>query len=321
MGPILVFLAKRLLLLIPILLGASLVVFLLVHLAPGDEVTSLLGPLSTPEARDELRHHLGLDQPLPVQYGVWLWNTLHLDFGSSIGKHQPVIELVWQALQNTLILAAASSVFAVLVGFLLGTIAAVRQFSRVDRAAMGAAVLLAAIPSYWFGIVLVAVLSLRFHLFPSGGMQNIVEDGGLPDLLWHLVLPVIAAGAVPAGIIARTVRSSLLEVSRQDFVLALRASGLSEAAILRRHVLRNAMPPIVNMIGLQVGYLLSGVIFVEVVFSWPGIGRLVFQAIGERDLPVILGVVMLVSVTFVLINLSVDLLHLVLDPRLRREAA
>jgi peptide/nickel transport system permease protein len=152
-------------------------------------------------------------------------------------------------------------------------------------------------------------------------MQNVVEDGGLPDLLWHLVLPVIAAGAVPAGIIARTVRSSLLEISRQDFVLALRASGMPEAAILRRHVLRNAMPPIVNMIGLQVGYLLSGVIFVEVVFSWPGIGRLVFEAIGQRDLPVILGAVMLVSVTFVLINLTVDLLHLVLDPRLRRETA
>jgi peptide/nickel transport system permease protein len=321
MGSILVFVAKRLLLLIPILLGASIVVFMLVHLAPGDEATSLLGPLATPRARDELRHHLGLDQPLPLQYGVWLWNTLHLDFGNSIGKHQPVTDLVWQALRNTLILAAASSLFAVAVGFALGTAAAVRQFSRTDRLAMGGAVLLAAIPSYWFGIVLVVLFSLELHMFPSGGMQNVVEDGGLPDLLWHLVLPVIAAGAVPAGIIARTVRSSILEISRQDFVLALRASGMPEAAILRRHVLRNAMPPIVNMIGLQVGYLLSGVIFVEVVFSWPGIGRLVFEAIGQRDLPVILGAVMLVSVTFVLINLTVDLLHLVLDPRLRRETA
>jgi peptide/nickel transport system permease protein len=321
MTPILVFAAKRLALLVPILIGASMVVFLLVHLAPGDEATVLLGPLATPAARDELATHLGLDRPLPVQYGVWLWNTIHLDFGMSISRHQPVAELVGDALRNTLVLAAAASVFAIVVGFALGTLAATRQFSRTDRLAMGGAVLLTAIPSYWLGIMLVVLFSIQLHVFPSGGMQNVVEDGGLPDLLWHLALPVVAAGAVPAGIIARTVRSSLLEVTRQDFVLALRANGLSEAAIMRRHVLRNAMPPIVNMVGLQVGYLLSGVIFVEVVFSWPGIGRLVFQAIGNRDLPVILGAVMVVSVTFVLINLAVDVLHLVLDPRVRAEAA
>lgn len=320
MGPILVFVAKRLLLLVPILLGASVVVFLLVHLAPGDQATMLLGPLATPKARDELTRHLGLDQPLPIQYGVWLWNTVHLDFGMSISKHQPVARLVADALKNTLMLAGGASVFAIVVGFGLGTLAAARQFSRTDRLAMGGAVLLAAIPSYWLGIMLVVVFSIQLHLFPSGGMQNVIEEGGLPDLLWHLALPVVAAGAVPAGIIARTVRSSLLEVARQDFVLALRASGLSERAIMRGHVLRNALPPIVNMIGLQVGYLLSGVIFVEVVFSWPGVGRLVFQSIGDRDLPVILGVVIVVSVTFVLINLAVDVLHLVLDPRLRSEA-
>jgi peptide/nickel transport system permease protein len=195
----------------------------LVHLAPGDEATVLLGPLATPHARDELNHHLGLDKPLPIQYAVWLWNTLHFDFGMSINKHQPVAALVSESLKNTLILAGASSVFAIVVGFVLGTVAAARQFSRVDRLAMGGAVLLAAVPSYWLGIMLVVVFSIQLHLFPSGGMQNYIQEGGLPDLLWHLVLPVIAAGAVPAGIIARTVRSSLLEVARQDFVLALRA--------------------------------------------------------------------------------------------------
>jgi ABC-type dipeptide/oligopeptide/nickel transport system permease component len=321
MGPLLAFVVKRLLLLVPILLGASIVVFLLVHLAPGDEATVLLGPLATPQARDELNHHLGLDKPLPFQYGIWLWNTVHLDFGRSISKHQPVADLVREALKNTLILAGASSAFAVIVGFALGMVAAARQFTRTDRLAMGGAVFLAAVPSYWLGIILVVVFSIQLHLFPSGGMQNYIEDQGLPDLLWHLVLPVIAAGAVPAGIIARTVRSSLLEVARQDFVLALRASGLSEGTIMRRHVLRNALPPIINMIGLQVGYLLSGVIFVEVVFSWPGIGRLVFEGIGGRDLPVILGSVMVVSVTFVLINLAVDVLHIVIDPRLSTQSA
>lgn len=321
MGVIAAFVAKRLLLLVPILLGASIVVFLLVHLAPGDEATTLLGPLATPLARDELRHHLGLDQPLPVQYGIWLWNSLHLDFGISINKHQPVATLIIEALKNTLILASASAVFSVVVGFGLGAVAATNQFKLADRVAMGLAVFLAATPSYWLGITLVVVFSIQLHLFPSGGMQNYIEPGGIPDLLWHLFLPVIAAGAVPAGIIARTVRSSLLEVSRLDFVLALRSSGLPERAILWGHVLRNALPPIVNMIGLQVGYLLSGVIFVEVVFSWPGIGRLVFEAIGDRDLPVVLGAVMVVSVTFVLINLIVDVIHITIDPRLRAEVA
>jgi len=321
MGLIAAFVAKRLLLLVPILLGASIVVFLLVHLAPGDEATTLLGPLATPLARDELRHHLGLDQSLPVQYGIWLWNSLHLDFGMSINRHQPVAALIIEALKNTLILASASAVFAVVVGFALGVVAATNQFKLPDRLAMGLAVFLAATPSYWLGITLVVVFSIQLHLFPSGGMQNYIEPGGVPDVLWHLVLPVIAAGAVPAGIIARTVRSSLLEVSRLDFVLALRSTGLPERAILWGHVLRNALPPIVNMIGLQVGYLLSGVIFVEVVFSWPGIGRLVFEAIGDRDLPVVLGAVMLVSFTFVLINLIVDVTHIAIDPRLRAEVA
>ena len=321
MGLIAAFVARRLLLLVPILLGASIVVFMLVHLAPGDEATTLLGPLATPQAREELRHHLGLDQPLPVQYAVWLWNTVHFDFGMSITKHQAVAALITEALKNTLILAGASAIFAVVVGFGLGVIAATNQFKLPDRIAMGFAVFLAATPSYWLGIALVIVFSIQLRVLPSGGMENYIEPGGFPDLLWHLVLPVIAAGAVPAGIIARTVRSSLLEIARLDFVVALRSSGLTESAILWRHILRNALPPIVNMVGLQVGYLLSGVIFVEVVFSWPGIGRLVFEAIGERDLPVVLGVVMLVSVTFVLINLLVDIVHLAIDPRLRAEAA
>src|SRR5207245_5393447 len=204
----------------------SSVLFLLVHPAPGDDATTLLGPLATPLARDELRHHLGLDQSLPVQYGIWLWNSLHLDFGMSINRHQPVAALIIEALKNTLILASASAVFAVVVGFALGVVAATNQFKLPDRLAMGLAVFLAATPSYWLGLTLVVVFSIQLHLFPSGGMQNYIEPGGVPDVLWHLVLPVIAAGAVPAGIIARTVRSSLLEVSRLDFVLALRSTGL-----------------------------------------------------------------------------------------------
>src|SRR5262249_26998372 len=157
---------KRLLLLVPILLGASVVVFALVHLAPGDEATSLLGPLATPQARDELRRHLGLDQPLPLQYAIWLWHSLHLDFGMSINKHQSVVDLLTQALNNPLILPTASAVFAMVVGFALGTLAATRQFTRTDRAAMGVAVLLAAIPSYWLGIMLVVLFSIQLHLFP-----------------------------------------------------------------------------------------------------------------------------------------------------------
>jgi len=311
------YVARRLLLLVPVLLGASIVVFVLIHLIPGDPTTSLLGPNASNAQRAVLRHDLGLDRPLPVQYGEWLWQTLHLNLGTSIALHQPVFSLIWGAFEHTLLLAAMAALLANVAGLFLGIVAATRQFGLPDRAAMAVAALATSVPSYWLGLLLVAGLALRFQLFPTGGMQSVIAGGSPGDVLWHLVLPAAAAPAAPAGIVARRVRASILEVSRLDFVQALRARGFGEATITGRHVLRNALPAILTVMGLQAGYLLGGVAFVEVVFSWPGIGNLLFLSIGQRDFPVILGIVLLVSFVFVILNLAVDVMHAALDPRVR----
>lgn len=312
---------RRILLLVPVLLGATIVVFALIHLIPGDPAASLLGPNSTDAQRAALRHDLGLDAPLPAQYANWLWHMVHLDLGESIARQQPVSSIVWEAFQHTLLLAAMATLFANVTGLFLGIVAATRQFGLADRASMAAAALGTAIPSYWLGLILVALLALKVQLFPTGGMTSAIDGGSPGDILWHLTLPAIAAGAAPAGIVARTVRASVLEVLRLDFVQAMRARGLPERAILVRHILPNSFPAIVTVMGLQAGYLIGGVAFVEVVFSWPGIGNLLFLSIGQRDYPVILGVMLFVSVIFVLLNLAVDLIHAAMDPRVRTSLA
>jgi peptide/nickel transport system permease protein len=308
---------RRIVLLVPVLLGATVVVFALIHLIPGDPAGALLGPNSSEASRAALRHELGLDQALPIQYAKWLWLVLHLDLGTSIARRQPVASIVWDAFQHTLVLAAMAALLANVVGLFLGIIAATRQFGLADRAAMAVAAFGTAIPSYWLGLILVVGLALKVQIFPTGGMISAIDGGSPTDVLWHLVLPAVAAGAAPAGIVARTVRASVLEVLRLDFVQALRARGLSERTILYRHIVPNALPAILTVMGLQAGYLLGGVAFVEVVFSWPGIGNLLFLSIGQRDYPVILGVMLFVSVAFVVLNLAVDLMHAALDPRVR----
>jgi len=307
----------RLVLLVPVLIGVTIVVFVLIHLIPGDPTISLLGENASNAQRAALRRALGLDQPLPVQYAKWLWQTVQLNLGTSITQQRPVLTLVWQAFLNTLLLASAAALIAAVVGLVLGITAALRQSHPTDRASMGIAALATSIPSYWLGLVLIVVFSVDLHLLPSGGETSAVNGGGPVDVLKHLTLPAIAVAAAPAGIIARSVRASLLDIMRLDFVVALRASGLKEVAIVRGHVVRNALPAIVTVMGLQMGYLLAGVAFVEVVFGWPGIGSLLFVSISERDYPVLLGVVLVVSVAFVVLNLLVDLLHAALDPRVR----
>lgn len=313
--------ARRVVLLVPVLLGATVVVFALIHLIPGDPAGALLGPTSSDAQRAVFRHDLGLDQPLPVQYATWLWHVVHLDLGISIARRQPVTYIVWEAFQHTVLLAAVAALLANVVGLLLGILAATRQFGFADRAAMGFAALATAVPSYWLGLILVVVLALKVQIFPTGGMTSAIDGGSPFDVFWHLVLPAMAAGAAPAGIVARTVRASVLEILRLDFVQALRARGFSESTILYRHIVPNAFPTILTVMGLQAGYLLGGVAFVEVVFSWPGVGNLLFLSIGQRDYPVILGVMLFVSVVFVLLNLAVDLMHAALDPRVRTSVA
>jgi peptide/nickel transport system permease protein len=310
------FLARRAVLVVPILIGVSLVIFITIKIIPGDPVASLLGPTSTPAARDALVHRLGLDRPLPIQYVTWLWNTVRGDFGMSIARQSPVSAIVFNALWNTLVLTAAAAIIALVLGIAIGALTALRPNGIVARIGNALALVSISVPQYSVGLLLIIYAAAGAGWFPVSGMHDPNGNGGFGDLLNHLVLPAITAGMVPAGIIARMFRSSVLDVMGQDFIEALRSRGLSEQRILL-HAFHNTLPSLLTVAGLQIGYLLGGVVFVEAVFSWPGIGQLVFSAISQRDLPVIQAGVLVSAFAFVILNLAVDALHGLIDPRIR----
>jgi peptide/nickel transport system permease protein len=308
----------RLLMVVPVVLGATLAVFLLTQLAPGDPTSTLLGPNASDSAREELRHSLGLDDPLQEQYVHYLGKLAHGDLGQSIEMRAPVLEVVQDKFSSTLVLGVTAGVAAIVGGIALGVLSAVRQGSILDRATTVGSLFLMSMPAYWLSIVLIYLFAVRLGWFPTGQMYSITGDRGLSDLIWHLVLPATAAAVAPLTIIARVTRSALLEVVRADFLLALRARGVPERVVMLRHALRNALPNIVTMSGLQFGYLLLGsALFVEIVFNWPGIGLQTYNAVASRDFPMIAGVVIISAVVFTLINLLVDLLTAALDPRAR----
>jgi peptide/nickel transport system permease protein len=311
------FILKRVLLALPILLGVSLVVFFTLKLIPGDPVASLLGPNSTPQARADLTARLGLDKPLPVQYVSWVSHVFVGDFGRSIARQTAALPLVWDAFQNTLILSGFAAVLAIVGGLVLGGIGALWR-GRPPAAASNAFSLFAiSTPQYSIALILIVYLAAKTGAFPAAGMRSPTGPHSLADLLRHLWLPGISAALVPMGIIARMFRSSMLDVLGQDFVSALRARGLYERRILV-HAFHNALPSLLTIVGLQLGYLLGGVIFVETVFAWPGLGLLVYQSISQRDLPVIQAGVLVSAFAFVALNLVVDTLHGVIDPRIRQ---
>lgn len=304
----------RLLLAIPTALGVSIICFLMVHLAPGDPVRSMLPPGAPPEDVAMLRAAYGLDQPLPVQFGLWLLRAASGDLGNSIQTQAPVLDEIGLALGNTLGVALVAALLAAAGGILLGAIAAYNHGRWIANAAVGVAVVGLSVSSFWLGIVLIIVFAVELGWLPATGIGQPSE--GLFGLR-YAVLPVATMVLTPLGILTRTVRAALLEVLGQDYILALRARGLLPAALLG-HALRNAAPQIVAMAGIQFGYLLGGSILVETVFSWPGTGFLLNRAILTRDIPVLQGAVLLLAVIFVLINLAVDLVQASLDPRLRR---
>jgi len=304
---------------IPVLFGASIVMFLTVKLIPGDPALAILGPLATEEGLRRIREELGLNLPLYQQYFTWLVRMVQGDFGISVTTHVPVAQLVWPKYWNTLILAAGSLVFAVVTGIIVGIISGTRQYSIPDRVGMTLTLLLANTPPFWLGLVLVLIFSLNLHWFPAAGMYDIrASSKEFADLLKHLILPAIATGASPAAIIARLVRSSFLDVIRQDYITAVRAKGMSEKVVIFKHALRNSLPPIINIIALQIGFLLGGALFSEVVFSWPGIGQQLYTSINSRDFPVIQAAVLLATATFVIINTLTDVINMILDPKIRR---
>jgi peptide/nickel transport system permease protein len=311
------YLIKRLIGALPVLFGVSVVIFFLMHMIPGDITAALLGPMATEAAKEQLRHALGLDQPLLVQYVKWLGTVLSGDFGRSIATSLPVSHLVLPKFGNTVVLAAGSLLLSLVIGFGIGVFAAAHAGSTFDRATMSITLVFGSIPPYWLGLVLVMIFALSLRWLPTTGMYDIIDPGGISDLLRHLVLPAVATAAAPAAIITRMVRTSMVEILAQDYVRVARAKGIPRRVILWRHVLRNALPPIATITGLQLGYLLGGALFTEVVFAWPGLGYQLNSSIVARDVPVVQAAVMLIALIFVLVNLAVDMLNAVIDPRIR----
>jgi ABC-type dipeptide/oligopeptide/nickel transport system permease component len=305
----LTYLLRRLAASLAVLILVSMGTFMMVHLVPGDPVRAMLGEggQTTAEDIEEMRRQLGLDRPLPVQYLDYVARAVRGDFGQSIRSDRPVISEIRAQLPATIQLAAAAFVVAAVVGVGLGALAATHHNSWLDNFGMLVALLGVSVPSFWLGLLLIFIFSLHLGWFPAAGM------GGLS----HLVLPALTLGLWAAGIIARLTRSSLLEVLRQDYMVTARAKGITEGAILVRHAFRNALVPIVTIVGLQIGTMLSGAIIVETVFARSGLGRLVMTAIVGKDFPMVQGIVLFSAVIYVAMNLLVDLSYAVLDPRIR----
>jgi peptide/nickel transport system permease protein len=305
---------RRLLLAVPTLIGASLIVFAMVHLAPGDPIAAVMPAEASPADVAAAKKALGFDRPLPVQYLLWLKRVAMGDLGRSIATRRPVIADVADAFRNSLALALSSSVLDFGLGIGLGLLAAFRQGSIVDKLASAAAIVGVSVPHYWAGIILIIVFSVQLNWLPAMGAGS----GGLVEYLRHLVLPTVALSLIPLGVITRVVRSAALDALAQDFVLALDAKGLWRRTVFA-HVVKNSAPQILTVLGLQFGFQLGGSVLVEAVFSWPGTGYLLNLAIFQRDIPVLQGVILILSAFFVLVNLAVDLLQSVVDPRIARQ--
>ena len=310
------YLVRRILLALPVLVGVSLLVFGVMRLAPGDPAAIMLGAQATREDVERLRRDLGLDRPVAVQYVQWMGRVVRGDLGRSIPLGREVLPEVLLRFKATVVLTAGALVIAISLGLGAGILSATRQYSWLDKLSMAVAVTGVSLPVFWTGIMLILVFALTLRWLPSAGMAS-PYGGGLADLLWHLVLPAVTLGTASAAAVARLTRSSVLEIIRQDYVRAARAKGLAERAVIARHVLKNAFNPILTVVGVQVGYLLGGIVVVEEVFTLPGVGRLVLSAIFNRDYPLVQGAVLFIALVFMLTNLLVDLLYIVIDPRIR----
>ncbi|MBI2888211.1 MAG: ABC transporter permease [Chloroflexi bacterium] len=311
------YIIQRLLAAIPVLLGVSITVFIILHLVPGDIAYALAGPNATQEELAEVRRVWGLDQPIYLQYFTWLTRALRGDLGRSALQHDPVFTMIMDRFPNTFLLAIASLSISSIVGIFAGVISATRQYSLWDRLMMLLALFGNSMPSFWLGLVLIMIFALWLRVFPSGGMTDVRGAGGLLDLLHHLILPAVTLGTVSMAIVARLVRSTMLEVLRQDYIRTAKAKGLVDRVVVYRHALRNALLPVITVIGLQTGFLMGGAIIVETIFSWPGLGQMMYRAISSRDTPVVMGGVLLLATVFVFVNLVVDICYAFLDPRIK----
>ncbi|MCL0069393.1 ABC transporter permease [Dehalococcoidia bacterium] len=301
---------RRLILTIPVLIGVSLLVFAMVRLVPGCPAVAIAGVHATPEFVEQVRKDLGLDRPLHTQYFIFVGNLLRGDLGVSTRTGRPAATEIWDKFPNTVELAMASTLVASVIGIIAGVISATRQHSIFDSGSMLVALFGVSVPVFWLGLVLMLLFAVTLDWLPAGGRGGTIE---------YLILPAITLGAASAAIIARMTRSSMLEVLRQDFITTARAKGLRERIVTYKHALKNALIPVVTIIGLQSGILLGGAVLTETVFAWPGVGRLMVDSIMARDFPVVQGAVLLFAVCFVFVNLFVDVLYSFLDPRIRYE--
>jgi peptide/nickel transport system permease protein len=311
------FIGSRVLQMVPVILGVTIVTFILAQVIPGNPADALLGPTATQEARDQLYVELGLDRPLVVQYLIYLSNLLHGDLGRSFTFAQPVAVVLADRMFNTAILTVWAVIGATLIGIAAGTWAAMRPGSLHDGGLSAVVQFLNSMPPFWLGLVLIMIFGLHLRLLPVAGMYSIAGDQGGVDLALHMILPVVTMLAASLAIIARMTRSSLLEVINSDYIRTARSRGIGEARIVLLHALPNAMPPVITVIGLQMGYLLAGGVLTETVFAWPGIGLAMYQAISGRDLPLIQGGVLTLALGFVVINFAVDVLYAYFNPKIR----
>jgi peptide/nickel transport system permease protein len=307
---------RRILYGVPVLLGVSIIVFALVQLAPGDAATLLIPPEAPKEVADQIRAKLGLDKPVYVQYVLWLGRLVRGDLGASIVTNMPVAGELLSALGNTLVLAIPAALLGFTLGTVLGALAAFNRGTVLDRIFSATAITGVSLPHYWVGIVLVALFAVVWNVLPAQGMG----PSGFPRT-WaqfrHMILPVVTLSLIPMGVVSRLVRANVLEILSQEFVGSLHAKGLRERRVLT-HVMKNAAPSALALMGLQFGYLLGGSILVETVYNWPGSGGLLNLAIFRRDIPVLSGTIVAIAAIFVVINIVVDVLQALIDPRIRR---
>ena len=312
---------RRLLTSIPLLLGISVFVFAVIHLLPGGPVGAY-GRAAQPDQIEALRHKLGLDQPLPVQYMSWLSRWVRGDWGESLawGSGEPVRKIITERVGNTALLVSLSICLALCVGVLTGIIAALRQYSLFDNVLTVLSFLGFCIPVYWLGLIMIYVFDVRLQWLPGGGMYTLGAPPSLMDRIRHLVLPVSAAATYGAAVYTRYLRSSMLEVINLDYIRTARAKGLRERAVIVGHALRNALIPLVTIVSMDLPWIFGGSVLVETIFSWPGMGRKFWQAALDHDYPVLMSWIMLLSIAVVLCNLLADIAYAILDPRIRYEA-
>ncbi|WP_398479207.1 ABC transporter permease [Tardiphaga sp.] len=311
--------ARRVVYAIPIILSVALVCFLLVHITPGDPLVAVLPADASQELAQQLRVAYGFDKPLPVQFGLWLWRALHGDLGASIATGRPVLAEVMNAVRNTVMLAVFAAAIGFTLGLFFGLIAGYFRDTWVDKVATSIAIAGVSVPHYWLGMVLVIIFSVQLNWLPAVGAGS----GGSAAWAWdwehmkYLILPAVTTSVIPMGIVTRTVRALTGDILSQDFVEALRAKGLQEFKVFK-HVIKNAAPTALAVMGLQLGYMLGGSILIETVFSWPGSGLLLNSAIFQRDLPLLQGTILVLALFFVFLNLLVDIAQASIDPRIKR---